>query len=358
MKSLVCGLAAGLMVALASGATEAQQSELIPHRNAAGPIPRFERFRTLNPSARAFTSATLPTWTFNWTYASVPYSATMVGSAPTGAGTKIPVYIIPVKIVIGSKSFSPMKVQSNGKTALANTQNSPLLKSSLTFMSGGTNLGATQYIDAYQRGNFWHTVMTNTGWHTKLVTPTVLALKTITVASGQGATATAFGANVGLVNINWIDPKLQTIMINAAIPANAIPIFVMYNTYLTDGSPTLGNCCIGGYHSYNGVQTYMQFTYIGTPGAFAQDVAALSHEIGEWYDDPFVNNNSPCGILENGDPLENEANFGDYTYVLGGFAYHLQDLVYMPYFGAPANTSVGSQMTFQGTPLFVCQNGA
>ena len=39
---------------------------------------------------------------------------------------------------------------------------------------------------------------------------------------------------------------------------------------------------------------------------FSQDTAAASHEIGEWQDDPFVDNSLPCldnSILENGDPL-------------------------------------------------------
>jgi hypothetical protein len=39
----------------------------------------------------------------------------------------------------------------------------------------------------------------------------------------------------------------------------------------------------------------------------SEDVAALSHEVGEWMDDPFVDNFTPCfaegGILEVGDPL-------------------------------------------------------
>jgi hypothetical protein len=40
--------------------------------------------------------------------------------------------------------------------------------------------------------------------------------------------------------------------------------------------------------------------------------------------------------LENGDPLENNSNFGAFPYTLNGFTYNLQDLVTLPYFGAPA----------------------
>ena len=98
-------------------------------------------------------------------------------------------------------------------------------------------------------------------------------------------------------------------------------------------------------------------------GDFAQDVSALSHEVVEYYNDPFTNNTdvpASCSsnhLYGNGDPLEGEANFGTYPYALNGFTYHLQDLVTPEYFGAPANTSVNNWSTFQGTSLSVCQNG-
>ena len=95
---------------------------------------------------------------------------------------------------------------------------------------------------------------------------------------------------------------------------------------------------------------------------FSQDIGALSHEIGEWLLDPFVDNASPCpsnGILENGDPLETDTNpeFGDYPYTIGAFTYHPQDLVFLTWFGGPA-TSVNNWVTFQGQKLNVCQTGS
>jgi hypothetical protein len=84
--------------------------------------------------------------------------------------------------------------------------------------------------------------------------------------------------------------------------------------------------------------------------------------VGEWADDPLVvninGNNTPCGNLEVGDPLENNANYGDFQYTANGFTYNLQDLVTLPYFGAPTSTSVNHEFTFQGESLTVCQNGA
>ena len=76
-------------------------------------------------------------------------------------------------------------------------------------------------------------------------------------------------------------------------------------------------------------------------------VSVLSHEIGEWADDPLTlnynSNNTPCGILEVGDPLEGNPNYGAHPYKLNRFTYNLQDLVTLPYFGAPIGTSISAR---------------
>jgi hypothetical protein len=223
------------------------------------------------------------------------------------------------------------------------------------------DVGTTQYIDAYQRANFWGTVSTHPNSHMLLGGPTVLAEQTLKPPKADGSRASAFGVEAGLVNINWFDAELQTIMRNLTqIQPNTLPIFLIYDTYLTQGSPTLSNCCIGGYHSATGSQAYAVASYTDVVGSFSQNVSALSHEIGEWTDDPLLNggNNSPCGILEVGDPLEGNANYGAYAYSLHGFTYDLQDLVTLPYFGAPTSTSVNGWFTFQGEHLTVCENGS
>jgi hypothetical protein len=208
-------------------------------------------------------------------------------------------------------------------------------------VQGGVNVGTSQYIDAYQRANFWGTVSSHPNSHLLLGGPTVLAEVTVTVPKASGKTGSVFGFTAGLVDINYFDAQLNNIISKTPqIQPNTLPIFLTYDVYLTQS----GQCCIGGYHSATGTQTYSHATYIDHPGDFAQDVSALSHEIGEWADDPLLNNgnNTPCGILENGDPLEGNANYGGYPYVLHGFTYNLQDLVTLPYFGAPASTSVNN----------------
>lgn len=315
----------------------------------------------------------LQVWSSSFTYKKQTYHYTMVGKNPGNSNvtTTIPVVIIPIKMVFGASNgamtFNPVTKKLHGGTIIQNIINSPIFDGGLDFNQGGTDLGATQYLDAYQRGNFWAAVTTHPDYHTLLGTPTVLAEQTIHVKASQGLVVSAFGTTVGLMNINDFDAAVQAMIATfPQITANVLPIFVTYNVYLSDTSD-ISQCCIGGYHSFNGTNTYITTTYVGTPGAFAQDVSALSHEVGEWMDDPFTENTDVpalCGttgnggqILENGDPLEGETNFGGYPYLLNGLTYNLQDLVFLPYFGAPLAKSVNSWWTFQGTPMSVCSNG-
>jgi hypothetical protein len=315
----------------------------------------------------AASSPTLQTWNSSYTYSGTKYTYNMVGTAPsTNTSATIPVYIVPIKLIVksGGKTYTydPAHVLSNGNSVTTNTVNSPLFKFSTNYTLGGTNIGTTQYTDAYQRANFWGTVSSHTNSHVLLGGPTVLAEQTLTVPTSYGKVGSPFGYQVGLVDINWLDAQWANIIAKLGIQPNSFPIFLTYDVYLTQG----GSCCIGGYHSAEGnasnPQSYTQASYIDHSGTFAQDVSALSHEIGEWVDDPLVanpnGNQTPCGILENGDPLENTPNYGDFPYTLGGFTYHLQDLVFLPYFGAPTSTSVHGWLSFHNASLGVCSNGS
>jgi hypothetical protein len=356
--SLVAVLA---VVACVTGAAFAQEDT----------IPARPMYGHLTPHLRADikTPATpLTTWNSTFVYKTKTYKYNMVGTAPsTGTSTTIPVFIIPVKLVYvttkGTSSFSPQQKLSNGQTVIQNVVASPVFASGIDFTSNGVDLGSTQYIDAFQRGNFWGQVSSATGYHLLLGTPKVQPVLTLNVPAADGKVATEFGVRVGLADINWFDAQLQSyITAHTTIVPNSLPIFVTYDAYLTSGG-----CCIGGYHNAMGStsapQAYSHFTYINHPGAFSQDVSALSHEIGEWADDPLVVNTSgnqvSCGILEVGDPEEGFTNYGGFPYTLNGFTYNLQDLTYLPYFGAPTSTSAGSSLTFQGNPfsLTPCSNG-
>ncbi|HZP24962.1 MAG TPA: hypothetical protein VFB04_16070 [Terriglobales bacterium] len=332
-------------------------------------MPAHPRFVVLPPKpplpGHENPSGTLQEWNGSFTHNGTNFPFVMVGADPsTNQGALITTWIIPVKLILSDGSvwdplaggaFSPL-----GRTIL-----SPIFDSTTTYTQGGVNVGTTQYIDAFQRANFWSIVQNNPNSHLLLGGPTshitVLPELVLNVPSGSGHQCSEFGITVACVDINYFDVQINNyIAQNNIINPTGFPIFETANTYLTEGG-----CCIGGYHSATGAQTYAHFTYITTPGVFSQDVSALSHEVGEWADDPLTprQNNTPCGILEVGDPLENGQPghpFGTYTYQLHNFTYHLQDLVTLRYFGGDPNLPVNMFWTFQGFTGItqICQNGA
>ena len=359
----LCAIAALSLLAVLGlvGSAVAQDAQISTQRPMYVLMPPHLRNDVAPPAA------SLQSWNGSFTFSGKTYTYNMVGASPsTNSAATITTYVIPVKIVItnrnGTKStYDPSHVLSNGNTVTTNTVTSPLFDSTTTYVQGGVNVGTTQYIDAYQRANFWGTVQSNPNSHL-LLNPTVLAEQTLSPSRTFGKTGSVFGFTAALVDINWFDSQVPNLINKFGIQPNAFPIFLLYDTYLTQG----GSCCIGGYHSSEGStsnpQSYAEATYVDHVGAFSQDVSALSHEIGEWADDPltvnFNGNNTPCGILENGDPLEGNPNFGGFPYTLHGFTYNLQDLVTLPYFGAPTSTSVNGWLSFQDASLGVCSNGS
>jgi len=255
----------------------------------------------------------------------------------------------------------------NGQTLMQNVLSSPLFTSSVTFIQGGTNVGKTQYIDAFQRANFWDAVSLHTKYHVMLGTPTILPEQTIVVPDQDGSVmpnpfgGTGGNPNVGTMYVNDFDTAIQGFIAKLKqITPGVLPLFISYDTYLTE-APEGQVCCIGGYHSANGSQpsgqTYSYTTYVDRQGVFSQDVSAMSHELGEWMDDPFVDNAVNCAdnnILEVGDPLENNPNSGAFPYKVNGFTYNLQSLVFLDYFGAPRATDLHGWFSFQNDETGPC----
>jgi hypothetical protein len=339
-------------VAFSQGQEGSNETQVVQE----GQRPKFKTLppRYLDNLLLAPASATVTHWSSSFTSGGVTYPFTMVGTNPatTDTTTTINVYIIPIKMVCRGRTYDPETVLANGHTPVTSTRSSPIFNSGITFDQGGTDVGDTQYIDAFQRANFWGDVKTHTGYHV-LLNPIVEAQKTLSVPNHDCSNGNPFGfGTVGIVNINYFDAQLQTIIAdNSQITPASFAIALTYNSYLSDTS-NLAGCCIGGYHSDFGTstapQTYGHFTYIPVSGQFSQDVSALSHEVGAWVDDPFVNNGTPCGtLLEVGDPLVSSPHFGDYAYTLNGFTYHLQDLVFLDYFSGNSTIPVNHWFSFQ-----------
>src|SRR6202040_3476055 len=101
---------------------------------------------------------------------------TMLGTDPreSAATTVIPVYVIPVKIVLPDGSvWDPATVAvPNRSNAIEGTINSPIFGKS-RWTNGGVNLGYTQYTDAFQRGSFWQDLQEGSGNYHILFQPVV-----------------------------------------------------------------------------------------------------------------------------------------------------------------------------------------
>jgi hypothetical protein len=248
-------------------------------------------------------------------------------------------------------TWDPTKKDScdSGASALTRTQNSPIVKAT-NFTFGGTKIGNVQVTNAFQRAEFWKFAKP-TGINPKFgITLNFKTLKpvTINVPNADAATGTISCGNglLGAAEINWLDNHLQTVVLpslkSQGVGPTTLPIFLLHNFVEYVG--TLSQCCVLGYHNaFNasaGVQTYGLSMYDNS-GAFSgsSDISALSHEVGEWQNDPSTNNPTPAwghigqvsgcqSNLEVGDPLSGTT----FKVSLGGFTYHPQELAFFSWF--------------------------
>ncbi len=316
------------------------------------------------------------------------YSGVMVGKDPFSNGSnktsEIPTQIVPIVITTNSVGTSVNADGSintaSGKTVLDPTvgnsaclappndvpltlfKQSPIFKHA-NFSFGGTFVGKTQYLDAYQRANFWSDIKGD-NYHTYLRPLTITKAVSINVPSNHGlALATSalgspdFCAPLGIIDIDWLDTYLNEVVIpsltSQGVNPGTFPIFLLANVVTAFPFDNLGGCCFLGYHSANGGQTYspMDFDTTGLFGPTVFDASIASHETGEWMDDPFGSNPVPawghigqqggCQTnLENGDPLTG-TDIPDVT-MPNGYTYHLQELAFFSWFyGAPSTAVNG-----------------
>jgi hypothetical protein len=317
--------------------------------------PRYFQFHHTFP-ASAFSGGGLASWSSTFSSEGKTWSYSMVGTDPSkgSATTTIPVTIVPIKMVFSNgKTF-------DGTSQVPATTNSPIFKNA-SFISGNT-----QYGDAVARAEFWNSVSkTSKNYHVLLGTPTIAKTVTMNIPSGSGATVVdpSSGKTIGLVDINYLDPKLQKLLTSMHFTANMLPMFISFNVYATQGAPNLNDCCIGGYHNAvqnsAGLQTYLwtNEASAGVQGGFSEDISALSHETLEWFNDPFTTNVVPNWIsptapqygcnsaLEVGDPLVGV------LFTATGFSNsHLQDVALYNWFARQKpSTAINGLYTYLGT---------
>ena len=133
----------------------------------------------------------VPIWTGHFVFNNQTFTYHMVGTDPAAgsATSNIPLVIIPLKFHFsdGTNLSASQTVCGDVKNTKYRFKNSPLIKNA-TFTPGGTNVGTTQYVDAFQRANFWNFVSTTSpNYHVRLSPVSTKPLQTINVkTTGPG----------------------------------------------------------------------------------------------------------------------------------------------------------------------------
>jgi hypothetical protein len=315
------------------------------------------------------------------------YSGVMVGRSPFFHGartTSIPVVIVPIKFTMSNgvvfDPTAPDDACAGGSTAIDLLENSPLFSPAAFTMptEGGMEVGTGQYVDEFQRANFWQYVsVTGDRFHTTLGPISAAPVQSVKVPKGRGKSYAAACGRLGAIDGQWWDSKifggggnkaekiLTALTKQGLIGPTTLPIFVFYNVVMdsygdSDCSPP-GGCALGYHNALPGksIQTYITADY-DTDGFARPELnsAPLSHELAEWMDDPLGNNPVPtyghvgevAGCqknLEVADPLQG-IEFPPVT--LNDTTYTVQELAFFSWFyGGP---SVAVDETFSDNDTF------
>ncbi len=297
----------------------------------------------------------------------------MVGTAPeTAVTTKISSPIIPVSLDLRNADGSPRFVNGHRLFSDATQYVRRVLESPL-FVNApySSSRRSTQFVDAVQRAEFYNRAA-NRPWHT-ILRPSVKTARTMVLRAGtyqfslrKDGTCCAFV----LVDFDTFFSKLlpssssdRNSPVGAAelagdIKTADISTFLFSNTFLyTDPNQ---NFFFVGFHTFderpatisNGFhkERYVfNFSSWVTPFIFFgdnfEDITAISHEIAEIVNDPFVAADgvhgvtpwwsSPNGncqdLLETGDVVEDLPN-ATFPMRMNGTTYHPQNEALLPWF--------------------------
>ncbi|HEV2489576.1 MAG TPA: hypothetical protein VGT03_07195 [Candidatus Acidoferrales bacterium] len=329
---------------------------------------------------QVMSATTIALWNFSQlAYDGKTYTGEMVGRSPFARGrraTTIPTILIPMKITMADSGevFDASAADlcaPGGKSVDTVVVNSPIFQNS-SFTMDGVSIGSTQYVDAFQRASFWSNVG-GTPYHTVFSTsPTVLAPVSLTVPTADGTTIPwqSLGGcrDAATMDINWWDNEVETVILPSLASKGVGPL--NFPQFMLDsvGLTISGSCCALGYHNAffntSGIlQTYAVNLY-DTSGFFGGDISVMSHEVGEWMDDPGGGNPTPAwgaegqvtagscqSNLEVGDPLT--PGFGtpsnSFSVTLGGVTYSLQELAFYSWFFGGASLGAGGMFSDNGT---------
>jgi hypothetical protein len=297
----------------------------------------------------------VPTFTTSFNFQGQNYPVTMVGGAPEkGETTEIGTQMIAISL------FFDGFVDENGNNVVLDaTPLLPRVVNSPNFRIASYRTGVTQFADAVQRAQFYGTMKDE--WHTLLRKPELLKPVQIEVPANTHI-ATVFqvregGTRFAVVDTAFFISQLNTIIQLQKLDVQGLPIALTNNIFLSPGA-SVPQCCVVGFHTAfdagiagktQPVQTFIWASY-ASPGIFGgtfEDVIAVSHEISEWINDPFIANAVPrwqypgsteCqGSLETGDPLEAVPNAG-FPVTIDGVTFHPQSEAMLQWFSRKSSS--------------------
>lgn len=286
----------------------------------------------------------------------VTYGYNMVGADPyncsgSGCDATVETDIIPLNVIVGGMEFDGTDVvaptlaspqfATNDYGSTPAATNSAFARGPGGVLSQGDAGSLLQLQDATMRAQFNKTG--SSSYHLRLHS-TVRPPITIVVPGNQGTLLqSGRGVIFASVNIQWWATRIQQLDTSLGyVDPTHLPLYLTNKILLHFGlDPT--NCCVIGFHGAgpvpsgdenaygpghgNGNQPIQTFAWASwvTPGIYArpnggvdwalQDIHAVSHEVAEWADDPFINNfvepwltpTAPqygcTNILETGDPV-------------------------------------------------------
>jgi hypothetical protein len=354
--------AARARLAIAISAVTAVIATVVPAsaaNSATRPAPlRVREWRpTISAQTRARVAAgapSVPMWSHTYLAGGTKYKVSMVGKnvlkAQAHPSTTVATQIVPIALTFTDTGhvYDPSATDPclGGSTAVDRTVDSPVFQAR-TYKLGGTKIGKTQFVDAFQRASFWQQTKPtgiNPGYHVNLsweVLPT-MSFEVSGAEIGSGCD------RLGKIDINAFAGLLLSHLADfaaAGVDSTKFPLLLLSNVVMYDG--TVGQCCILGFHTAianqfdGGVQTLAVADYDSTSRfGGIHDVGIVTHEVGEWLDDPVGTNPTPpwghigqvsgCQAnLEVGDPLTGTEMK---VKMPNGIVYHPQEMAFASWF--------------------------
>jgi hypothetical protein len=333
---------------------------------------------------------------FTWQYTMVGHSPFATGEDGGGNGgtTWIGAPIVAVNLDLRNLDGSPRFVGGKRLFSDATQFVAPVLSSPVfSKTSYSSSEIPTQFTDAVQRAEFnnkadddWHTLL-----RSRVETTRTMALirGTYRFALNLDGSCCAFVLIDVNAFVNALFPPTATdttTVIGAAenagdIRTRDLSTFLFPNAFLYffDKDKKF-HCCIIGFHTYDpepggADNSFRERRYVVnysswvSPGFFSDptfgDITALSHEMAETFNDPFVNNATPWWLapnglcqnnLETGDVIEGLPN-AQFPIVLNGATWHPQNEALLQWFaGVTPSSAISHAYSYPDTNVLTSAN--